>query len=282
MRCKAIIVFVVALALFALVRFCHHATAGFRLSKIENSTFKRQPENPLFSFPKEMEPILAQKFYYLARGLESFVFLSEDGQHVLKLFNNRKKRRLWWFSKIPLLQNRADTAREKIERTKRSYLLAYSTLKEELALEYLHLFVEDPCDKRVTIVDKIGICHSVDLNSVGFLIQRKAEIAYDYLEHLKQENKIEEAKEAIHSLIHLVQIRCSKGIGDHDPLIRTNCGFFEKRAILLDAGPFFPDPILKEEKSAKQEMHRIGSHLKQWLGDHFPEIYEEVDRAVLQ
>src|SRR5690348_8169611 len=84
----------------AAARLTHRATHGFRLSKIDGNLLTAKPsiENP------EVSSLLGQKFYFLSRGLQSFVFLSEDQHTVLKLFNNRyqtKSDLFFYLSHIP-------------------------------------------------------------------------------------------------------------------------------------------------------------------------------------
>lgn len=71
----------------AAARFSHHATAGFRISKIQNNFFHVQEYG---------HPFIPQgPFTYLGRGLQSFAFVSEDGNYVLKIFNNHYQRTLF-------------------------------------------------------------------------------------------------------------------------------------------------------------------------------------------
>jgi hypothetical protein len=79
------------LCIFGVCRLAHHTTEGFRISKIQNNTFENT-EFQTLSFSQEEEKrakeILSQPFTYLARGKQSFVFVSEDQKTVLKLLNN--------------------------------------------------------------------------------------------------------------------------------------------------------------------------------------------------
>ena len=80
------------LSIFGVCRLAHHTTEGFRISKIQNNTFENEEFPAGLSFSaveeKRVKEILSQPFTYLARGKQSFVFVSEDQKTVLKLLNN--------------------------------------------------------------------------------------------------------------------------------------------------------------------------------------------------
>ena len=53
-----------------------------------------------------------------------------------------------------------------------SYKIAYENLKDETGLIYLHLNKTDFLKQKMIIIDKIGIYHEIDLDSMEFLIQK--------------------------------------------------------------------------------------------------------------
>src|SRR5215813_2272463 len=79
---------VVAAAVLA-KQFCYKKTDGFAHYKILSSLpFNEEWEVPPLSEneAKEVSAILDQPFYYLAKGAQSYVFASKDGQSVIKFF----------------------------------------------------------------------------------------------------------------------------------------------------------------------------------------------------
>ena len=263
---------------WGVARFCHYQTAGFKMSKIANNLEQAPPQAvPIV----DMGPILKQPFTYLGRGFQAFVFESQDKQYVLKLFTNTYQRRLFWLSLCPFpLQWKTNKNREYSEKLLKgfhSYQLAFDEFKEESGLIYVHLNPTSYLQK-ITIIDKLGIAHEIDANQMGFLIQKKATLVYPYLSELLAKGEEQRAKEAIHALLDFFVERAKRGIGDTDPLIRTNFGFIGERPIQIDVGPLYKDPLLKE--SYRTDIPRIAQSLKHWLEQHSPELAHYLNREL--
>jgi hypothetical protein len=263
-----------ALLAIAIARFCHHQTHGFRLSKIQNNLHTDVP--PLSSSIEmdQLDAILHQPFHYFNRGLQSFAFLSADGKYVLKIFNNRYQRQIALFgllSQLPFCHLWAHEQllyyQQKLQRTFESYQIAASELKTETALIYAHLAPSTNLPSSFTLIDPLEISHEIDLNRYGFVLQRKVDMAYPTLLKLIQAGNITEAKEKISALVQLLINRCERGIADNDPLIRTNFGFLDQRAIAVDIGPFSKDPAISNPAIYRPEIRRITTSLNHWLNE---------------
>lgn len=251
-------------AIWGTARFCHHQTKGFRLSKlVGNTTCLSQLSPPL---PKELEKNLDQKFRYFARGHQSFSFLSEDGKYILKFFNNRYQNRLFWLKFTPF-KTKKILSREKWAKTFTSYQIALDHLQKETGLYYLHPAKSTDCPK-ITLIDPLGIEHPIDLNNHAFALQKKATMAYSYFTRCAEEKDFSKAREGFASLFSLLQKKMELGIGDNDPLIRTNFGFIEGDAVEVDLGPFSYAPTVKQH----EEIQKIALPLKHWLENHHPEL----------
>ncbi len=270
------------LVCYGLSRFCHKETQGFRMSKVV-SNFSQNPnwEIPVPSSQEQkiIQGILDQKFTYLGRGFQSFVFLSEDQNYVLKLFNNAYQWRLCLLHAIPSLspwqkwqKEKIQKIENKLEKTFLSYKIAFEELREHTGLIYVHLDATQPIHKRVTIVDKLGIEHPVDLDATGFLVQKKAELVYPRIARLMKDGRFDEAQNTISSLLKLLATRCKKGIADSDPLIRTNFGFLENQAVQIDVGPFSKDQMIQKPEIFLKEIARITTSLKHWIENNHPEL----------
>lgn len=264
-------------AIWAVARFCHHETAGFKMSKINNNL----EYAPIVPVPAvEVNEILKQRFTYLGRGFQAFVFESEDKQYVLKLFTNAYQRRLFWIGLCPPLKwktEKQEVWREKLLKGFHSYQLAFDEFQEESGLLYIHLNSTSHLNK-ITIVDKLHIAHELDANALGFLIQKKATLVYPYLSELIAKGEEQEAKKAIHSLVNFFVERAKKGIGDSDPLIRTNFGFIGEKPMQVDVGPLYKDPQLKENYPLV--IPRITLSLKHWLETHSPELAHHLNQEL--
>ncbi|HCJ84556.1 MAG: hypothetical protein A2Y28_01815 [Chlamydiae bacterium GWC2_50_10] len=270
-RYNLLILLISPLFIYALARFCHFQTDGFKLSKLRISS-----KSAAFPPSPKAEELLLQKFTYLGRGKQSFAFLGEDQQTVLKLFNNSYQRRIFWASFLPHSAKRISYLQSKLNLLHQSYFLAWEELKEETALLHLQLGSSLQASKRVVLIDKLGISHSLDLSTCHFALQRKGALVYPYLSHLMAQGRVREAQEALRSLIALLLKRCEKGIADRDPLIRTNAGFLDGKPFFIDLGPFS-----KTDRIAPgEEIGNITTALKEWLKKNHPSLVPPLEAMI--
>jgi hypothetical protein len=267
---RAGLLILLLLSFWGAARLSHHATKGFRVSKLyHNTSLFDVPSPPL---PQDLMDVLSQKFSYHGRGLQSFAFVSEDGKYVLKLFQNRYWWRLFWLQFTPFKQKRLYN-QTKWAKTFQSYQIAYNDLKDETGLCYLHPAKSSDCPQ-VTLIDPLGIHHPIDLNKHGFALQKRAEMAYPFLARCARQQDLRKASDAFTSLFSLIQRKMEKGIADHDPLIRTNFGFVDGRAIEVDIGPFSYDESLKDPKRQKTILNHTLVSLHPTL---LPAYYEALE-----
>jgi hypothetical protein len=95
--------------------------------------------------------------------------------------------------------------------------------------------------KAVLLKDRFGMTHEIDIDSVPFVIQRKAErVMPELMRHLEAGN-IEALNCRLDQLIDLIVERARMGIVDPDGrlLRNNNIGFLPDRAIYIDMGTFF-------------------------------------------
>jgi hypothetical protein len=256
--------------LVGMERFCHHQTAGFTLSRIHSDLpFQAEPEMV------DIAPILDQPFFYLDKGAQCYVFLSEDQKHVLKFFRFHRLDPPWWLPHFKLpgfleIKRQAilSACQDRLSRHLNSYKLAFERLKQESGLVYIHLNKTDSLRKQLTIVDKIGIRHSLDLDSMGFILQKKAELVYPTFEKWIAKNERGLAREAIDQILALLINRSKMGIYDKDSNLATNFGFVEGRAVQIDVGRF----CLKEKMTDRTALTRITAPFKQWLEERDPSL----------
>lgn len=259
-------------------RFCHHQTDGFKLSKIYGNCLLS--EGSVALLPADMETVLARPFTYLGRGKQSFAFLSEDKTTVLKLFNNRYQRLTFWYSLLPSFRAKSAYFQDKQHRLAASYELAGGLLQGHTGLRYLHLSPTKHLGRSVTLIDKLGIAHTLSLDETGFALQRRGTLAYSHLRDLMEAGREEEAKKALRSMVKLIVWRCKQGIADNDPLIRTNLGFQGEEPFFIDIGPFSMDPQEKERAVWVPELIKITTSLRHWLENHHPGLAPSLQEIV--
>jgi len=268
---SALRLFVVVASCIIAKQFCYAKTDGFAIRKI-HATLRHHPE---WETQGDLPALCSQPFRYLAKGAQSYVFASEDGQCVIKFFRVYHLRPPLWLRALhlplPLQPYRLAKFLEKnqeLEKDFNSYKIAFDQMKEETGILYLHLNQTKHLNQTLTIYDKLGIAHTLNLDDLTFVVQKRATLVYPYIEKLMQNHEESEAKKAIHSLVHLLHSRCQRGIFDKDPDLNTNFGFCENTAVQIDIGRFRQDI----EMNPRHEILRITDHLHQWLGEKYPAL----------
>jgi hypothetical protein len=295
MRTKYFLTLKVALFLIVFCgvgRFCHLQTRGFQLHKIL-STHHADPmpvlPSPSEEEKEELRAIFAQPFYFLGSGGQCYAFISQDQKTVLKFFKKHHIRLWEFFHRIPL-PSALDGYRQWILRKNthqspalfESCKISYLELRERTGLIYLHLHQTDYFKQRLTIVDKLGIAHQIDMDAIDFALQKKAEFTNPKLKKLMRENQIDEAKACIDSMLDLIVERCRKGIRDRDPNFRRNMGFIGSSAIEIDLGSYSKDDLLLTPEGFKEELLDKTRKLKQWIGRRNPSLASYLSEKIDQ
>lgn len=275
---------------FPVRQFCSRKTAGFSLFRIQ-SNFAYNPhwDTPELTQTEKtaMDAILEQKFHYLGKGGQCYAFESEDGKYVLKFFKLYLRRLPSWAFAIPLsdsyqkmLERKQKVRASKLERDFNSYKLAFTELKEETGLIFIHLNKTQELKKAVTIIDKLHIEHVINLDKTLFVLQKKAELVYPHLNRLMREDNKEKAKEAVQSILTLIHDRAQKGIFDEDARIHCNFGFIDNEAVLIDVGRLKIDPQIKVPAVYQKDLLKITRRFKQWLEVHHPSLATYLDEKL--
>jgi hypothetical protein len=270
-----------------LKKFCYSKTDGFALYKIHSSLAYCPDWEPNPSSLQEHDQIVKifdQPFYYLAKGAQSYVFASADGETVIKFFRIYHLRPPFWLTAftlpLPLQPYRVHkmiAKRGELDKDFQSYKIAFQELKEETGLLYLHLNKTDHLKKRLTIYDKIGIAHQLDLDQMEFLLQKRATLVFPSIAHLVKTEGIDGAKQAISSLVKLLIGRCEKGIFDKDPDLNTNFGFLlHKIPVQIDIGRFRKSQEHKNREKYRDEIIQITDNFRQWLDLNYPPLAEHL------
>ena len=289
-HCKRLLKVALCLLGFALAKFfCEDVTKGFTFVAIDRNI----PYDPILGSPdefKEKEQVLSQPFYFLDRGGQSYVFISQDQKIVFKFFKKQynvpdnlilaidhllssslKKYRFEFFK----------TRKERLYPIFESCTIANQHLKDQTALLYLH-FNPTKDLPPLEIVDNLGIHHKLDLNTTSFLVQKRGELIFSCLETHLSKNDLEGAKKLIHNIFTYILTRSQQGIRDNDNGLNRNYGYIEDQAISIDVGAFVYDDSLKDPLLSQKELERKTRQLGQWLADFHPELlpyFEEKLRA---
>jgi hypothetical protein len=234
--------------------FAYERTDGFTVAKVAVSV----PFNPTYEtpLPKETASILCQSYTYLAKGRQCFVFQSADQKYVLKLFNH----------------NRFDFPIQKAKRLGRkeatffSYKLAYDFLFEDCGLVAVHLVPSEKLPP-VELHDRTGGVHLLDLTSLPFILQKKADLYFDHLPSLPLASAISE-------IVSFVDRRLALGILDQDVDLSINLGWLDGKPLLIDPGRL-------ELGMRAGELKRETRRLEKWISHHHPEALEIYQKEII-
>ena len=169
----------------SLEKFCRSKTDGFSMSKITSEmTYHKEFETSSLS-NKELDSIrsiLDQPYHYLGKGVQCFAFVSADDKYVLKFFRMRRVLPSPWLIKMPVNESyKKEKISRKFEEFMRdfmSYKIAYELLKEDTGLVYIHLNKTNLLHQKITLFDKIRIKHTIDMDNMEFILQKKADLFF--------------------------------------------------------------------------------------------------------
>lgn len=282
MRKMIIHLMLLSVVIYGLGRAYFQLTAGFLESNIKTD-LSQEPDHglaPLLAEERgELQKILDQPFRYLGKGCQSYVFLSDDGQYVIKFLKYQRFRPQGYLKFISEDQfnKKLEQKKTKLSALLESWKIAYRDLKEETGLVYLHLNRGDHFEKPLVIVDKLGLSHAIDPDEVVFLVQKKAEM----LCHTLLKNDLVFGKEVIDRLMAQLLSEYERGLGDNDHALMQNTGLMGTKSLHIDVGQFSKEERFKNPATFKQELFSKTYKFRIWLSKHFPEL-EQYLTALLQ
>ncbi|HSW72458.1 MAG TPA: hypothetical protein VLG44_03505, partial [Chlamydiales bacterium] len=213
-------------------------------------------------------------FYFLGRGQQVYAFESSDGKHVIKFLRMPKYHPPFW-TKLPLLPAGLAAKGAKVTKRResfwkscqRSVLLAMSELKNETGLIFCHLEQTDDMQKFITIYDRLGVEHLIDLDRYTFILQRKMEPIAPFLLRLYKKNDREGIERTLSSFQEAISNRVNKKIRNKNRNCMRNMGLLDGKVQEFDVGELKFDPQI----DSNREMRKSTEQLKEWLEVNMPE-----------
>jgi hypothetical protein len=155
-----------------------------------------------------------------AQGGQSYVFFSDDDKYVLKFFKDQPRP---WL----LLASYQAQKHKKLRRTLTGYFLIFQRCPALSGIVCLH--TKPSSSIPATLIDAIGVHHSVDLDDYLFVLQHKAE-------ELKAPSTPQEKETLAKKTSQLLQTLASYHLQDHDPRLHLNLGTLNQTLIVIDPG----------------------------------------------
>lgn len=268
---------------FGLDRFAHSNSSRFSPGHITTSYSAPEWEisEDLVEDPQLIDQILSQKFTYFNKGSQAYVYISEDKKYILKFLKQNKLHPNTWLAYIPLSFNpyykRYQFLKKKHESTFKAIKTAFTDFKKETGLLYVHLNRTHNIKKTITLFDRKGRMHQVDLDKTSFLVQKKANLIYVRITELMSEGNIEQAKEIISSVFSLIDLLGRRGVVDNDPILRKNFGLIDDKAVQIDIGRMRIEPVRIANLEHKNEVGSITKSFKTWIAKNYPELSEHFE-----
>ena len=265
--------------------FCQKKTFGFSVQGIltsDPSFLERGSSCPSDEGLLVIQKALHQPYHFMKRGLQCYVFASQDDQYVLKFFRWKQITPPFWTSFFP----RAWTEKTCQEKEKQrihdfsSYQLAFSELAEETGALYLHLKQTDFLQTPITLYDPLHIRHLLPSDDVAFILQKKSDLFLPYFEKNKHNpNRLEYF---FTQFLHILERRWEKGICDSDISLEYNMGVLEDNPVLFDIGNLTKDLTISKREFLLRESQLV----MRWLRENQPDLalflQEQIDLSSIQ
>jgi hypothetical protein len=238
---------------------------------------------------QEVLKAISQPYRYLGSGGQCYSFVSEDDQYVIKFFKQKAFALPLWIKRCPLsflVQSLKDkkTLKKEKQRGKvfAAFKLSLDHLPQETGMLYVHLNRTSHLNKTLSLCDAAGVFHTLHLDDLEFIVQKKAQLAFARIDSLMQSGDTEGAKQAINKLLQLNLELYRKGVRNRDPNFRSNCGFIGSKAIVIDVGRMVCSEEMKDLKRFKLDLLRSTPRFRKYLAKNHPQLLSYFDTSVEQ
>lgn len=271
-----IFIFLVVVCLSA--KSWHLFSDGFRIDKIKSDLKNLSLEDDHFS---EVSHIFDQKFKYLSKGCQTYVFESEDNNYVVKFIRYHRYELPFWikvFNFCDKYKNKRQNYKTKLlNESLNSYIAAYNHLKNETAVVYVHLNKTNHLNKSMQIIDRLHNKYLIDLDNTGFLVQKKVKSFSSILN--KNINNEEELKRLTNLFLQTTKAIYLKGFNNDDYNCIKNSGYTGDQVIHSDVGSFLQKNLKGKEDFEKEFMHFV-VHFKKWAKKNAPFLITYMDEEI--
>lgn len=235
----------------------------------------------------EVSNALSKSYHYLGSGGQNFVFISDDGKYVIKFFKQNKFDIPLWIKHFPLpfLVHSLHEKKTMKMQAKRNavfsaFKLSFDHLSKETGLLYVHLNTTDHLKKTLTLSCPQGNLHQLSLDTLPFVLQKKADLAINTIDSFMENNDIARAKHAIDQLLELPVVLAKKGFRNRDPNFRSNCGFINSQAVIFDVGRIVYSKEIQKPENFKKAFLKTAFRFRRYLSDRHPELLPYFDQCI--
>ncbi len=233
---------------------------------------------------QKIRPILDQKFKYLSKGCQTYVFESEDKNYVLKVIRLHRYELPFWLIKLDFPFFKEHKAKRMHYRSKLlntslfSYKFAYDFLKDETKIEYVHLSKTNYLNKKLEVFNRLNQKYLLDLDSTGFILQKKAN-SFEKKLNLAV-NDDEKLKDLVKNFLTVITSLYRKGFVNADYNCVKNSGIFDGNVIFIDLGSFVKKDGLNNKETYNKELVHFTKYFKKWAKKKAPYIISYLDEQI--
>lgn len=288
---KTIILSIITIVcLFLGARAYYALTDDFRLGNIQNESISR-PEweipAPSSDEKKQIDAILSEKFSYLGKGAQSYVFESQNGLYVIKFFKFKHLRPSLWLELLPPIgplkaykDRQQQRKLRKYDGVFSSYKLAYLQDKDLSGLIYVKLNPAKGEFPQIHVNDKMGIERIIDLNAVPFILQKKGITLRQMLKQQLDRQQVDQAIASILQVFELYKNEYRRGLWDHDHGVLQNAGFIQDVPAHLDVGKLYEAPEMRDPEKMKADLKILIDKIDRWMQKNYPQEAQQVYKAM--
>jgi hypothetical protein len=268
-------------------RLYYRLTDGFLISNISsaNEYDPRWETRPLTEEEiNTIQDVMKQPFHYLGKGCQSYVFASQDDKYVLKFFKYQRLRPQQWLEYLSFIpgveqyrQNKIAIKRRKMEVFFNSWKIAFDKAPEETGIIYVHLNKTKQLNTQLTIFDKMGFQHVLNLDDFEFMIQKKASMLCSVIDDYMSSGRLAQAEVMLESLVARIVSEYKRGIADNDHALMQNTGVVEGVPVHIDVGQFVFQESVANPEFYTQELFTKTYKFRLWLKQKHPELAENFD-----
>jgi len=246
----------------------------FRVDNIRVMVAVQESQPLSTKYHRILKPFLSTPYTYLDRGKQTYVFVSRDGDYVLKLFDARCLLSGPYPLLIPIS---AEGCKRRLKQVLKGYLNAFHSIPDDAALAYFQPAADVSYSHSVILKDRFGFTHELNLSEVPFALQRKALQTREAVSvHLKKGN-VNKAVEQLNQIVDLYVEGYRKGLIDGDHNVMYNTGFVDGRSVRIDVGRLRFDEGIKDPKAYRKDLNQVFIvRVGEWLQRHFPQYHDQI------
>jgi hypothetical protein len=251
----------ICVAFFCVAKLCLWQTGGFALAKMVTLPSPHlPPSTPL---------------HFLGAGKQFYAFETKDRKTVYKFIKFSRRGPLPWLASLTLppplnrLRDSYLAARAKrLSHLRQSAHLAFERIPHQTGLLPLPNLTSP-----LTLIDNLGIAHTISSRAAEFFLQEKAVPFTDYFSaHLSLGQSL------IDSYIATIATQCDHNLCNLDPLVERNYGVVGQRVIILDIGSFMHRTLTPIER--KRQIFLELLPLRTYLLRHHREFISYFDASL--